>query len=121
MTQANDDKSNRTERITVRFTKEEKQIIDDLADSVSVAPSAYLRAAGLNQRITSMVDLETMRQMRKASTDMARIGNLLKMLMTNKEKVKGHESNVQKLIADFEEAKNEIQVAYNQVLKELNS
>jgi hypothetical protein len=62
-------------RIEVRITEEEKAIIKDQANSASVTMSEYIRRTALNKRILSTMD-------QKAAGELARLGGLQKLLLT---------------------------------------
>jgi hypothetical protein len=64
-----------TLRIEVRITEEEKAIIKDQANSASVTMSEYIRRTALNKRILSTMD-------QKAAGELARLGGLQKLLLT---------------------------------------
>ena len=69
--------------------------------------ATYLRKLGLNYKPTSLVDAETVPVLIKVNADLGRLGGLLKMFLTNDEKLKilGKEQTkawLEKLLADIE-------------------
>ena len=62
-------------RIEVRITEEEKAILRDQANSASLTMSEYIRRTALNKRILSTMD-------QKAAGELARLGGLQKLLLT---------------------------------------
>jgi len=119
MTESHDMKSNKTIIVSVRLSPEEKKLVNDLAESVSVSPATFMRNAALNIKVTSKVDLETLRQIRMSRDNFVRVGNLMKLLITNKEKTEGIESKIEALIDELSQAKSEVMEHCVQVIKEL--
>lgn len=59
-----------------------------MAKSCGLSTSAYLRALGLNYQPKSILDLQTVPTLAKVNADQGRLGGLLKMLLTNDNRLK---------------------------------
>lgn len=81
-------KEKRKHQLRVCVNDEEKKRIDDLVSEVSsYSVSDYLRTLGLGHEPKSIIDKKYMLELAKVHGDQARLGGLLKMLLTNGEKV----------------------------------
>ena len=67
----------RTLRVVVSAS--ERARIEERAKIASLSVSAYLRAAGLNQPIRSVLDHDAIRELAKVNRDQGRLGGLLKL------------------------------------------
>jgi hypothetical protein len=67
----------RTLRVVVSAT--ERARIEQRAKIAGLSVSAYLRAAGLNQPIRSVLDHDAVRELAKVNGDQGRLGGLLKL------------------------------------------
>lgn len=76
-------KDPKTERISVRCTKEEKRLILEKAEMTVMSPSEYLRALGMNYPIYSRVSWQAVQLFVKAAKDQSRIGGILKYYLVN--------------------------------------
>ena len=76
-------KNPKTERISVRCTKEEKRLILEKAEMTVMSPSEYLRALGMNYPIYSRVSWQAVQLFVKAAKDQSRIGGILKYYLVN--------------------------------------
>lgn len=85
--------------IKVFVTPEERAEILRLATSANLSLSAYLRAAGLNQRVRSIIDIEAVNELAKVNGDLGRVAALLKDLPANE---------VQKTIDEFRDLQTKI-------------
>lgn len=88
-------------RITVWLLPEEKVEISEKADAHSMSASAYLRQLGLNHPIKSTIDFQSVLELCKINGDLARLGNLLKMWLTNQNRTLDT-GRVTKLLMDLE-------------------
>ena len=79
-------KDPKTERISVRCTKEEKRLILEKAEMTVMSPSEYLRALGMNYPIYSRVSWQAVQLFVKAAKDQSRLGGLHKMWLVNHKK-----------------------------------
>ncbi len=67
----------RAKPIKVFVTDDERAAIMSLASSANLSLSAYLRAAGLNQRVRSILDIEAVAELSKVNGNLGRIAELL--------------------------------------------
>lgn len=90
----------RAKPIKVWVTEEERSEIHRLAASANLSLSAYLRAAGLNQRVRSIIDIEAVGELAKVNGDLGRVAELLKQLPAD--------SDLTQLIDDFRKLQTKI-------------
>jgi hypothetical protein len=67
---------------------EEKRVIDVAARQCGMSTSAYLRAIGLGLPVKSVLDQEAVADLVKVNADQGRLGGLLKLWLTNDEKLR---------------------------------
>jgi hypothetical protein len=72
----------RTLRVVVSAT--ERARIEQRAKIAGLSVSAYLRAAGLNQPIRSVLDHDAVRELAKVNGDQGRLGGLLKLWLVDR-------------------------------------
>jgi hypothetical protein len=73
--------------IKVRVLPDEKAEIEALAASVGESASSYLRLVGLGHQPRSMIDREQARELVRINGDLGRLGGLLKLWLTDDEKL----------------------------------
>jgi hypothetical protein len=73
--------------IKVRVLPDEKAQIEALAASVGESASSYLRLVGLGHQPRSMIDREQARELVRINGDLGRLGGLLKLWLTDDEKL----------------------------------
>ncbi len=88
-------------KISVWLLPEEKTEILEKADAHSMSASAYLRKLGLNYPIKSTIDFRSVEELCKINGDLSRLGNLLKMWLTNQDRTLDT-ARVKKLLLDLE-------------------
>jgi len=76
--------------IKVRCLPEERGQIAASASAASLSLSAYLRRVGMGYEIRSILDQERIIALAKINADQGRLGGLLKLWLTNDEKLAGH-------------------------------
>jgi hypothetical protein len=69
----------------VFVTDAERARIEERAKIAGLSVSAYLRAAGLNQPIRSVLDHDAVRELAKINGDQGRLGGLLKLWLMERE------------------------------------
>ena len=74
--------------IKVWVTPGEKQAIETNARNCGMSNSAYLRQVGLGMPIKSILDQNSIADLAKVNADQGRLGGLLKLWLTNDEKLK---------------------------------
>jgi hypothetical protein len=74
--------------IYVWVTPTEKQIIHANAKACGMSNSEYLRQVGLGMPIKSILDQNSIADLAKVNADQGRLGGLLKLWLTNDEKLK---------------------------------
>lgn len=73
--------------IKVWVLPEEKRQIEDNAHAHGLSVSSYLRRIGLDLPVKSVLDQHAIIELAKANGDLGRLGGLLKMWLTNDEKL----------------------------------
>ena len=76
-----------SKRIQVVVSDEEFIKIAEAAESVGLSHSAYLRELGLGYAPAPVYDLEAVEQMMKLNADQGRLGGLIKMWLSNDERL----------------------------------
>ncbi len=89
-------------RISVWLLPAEKKALQSAADSHSLSASAYLRAVGLGHPIKSTIDQAAILELSKIRGDQGRLGGLLKMWLSNEERVANPE-RLKALVEKIEE------------------
>ena len=87
--------------IKVWVTEDERAEILRLAASANLSLSAYLRAAGLNQRVRSIIDIEAVTELAKVNGDLGRVAGLLKLWLATKRGEGADPKHVEKTMDDF--------------------
>lgn len=77
----------RTRLIAVRATPEEVAAIQSRARDCSMAPSTLMRELALNHRPASTVDRQAIARLARLQGDLGRLGGLLKMWLSNDERL----------------------------------
>lgn len=85
---------NRKQPLKVYVSDEEKEEIGERAQLASMSVSNYLKAAGLQHPIRSVVDLHAVKDLMKINSDMGRLGGLLKMTLANVKTEKADRSKI---------------------------
>ena len=88
--------------IKVWLLPSEKSAIQAKASAHTLSDSAYLRALGLDMPIRSTLDQEAILELAKINGDLGRLGGLLKMWLTNRDRAM-HEDRITALVASLEE------------------
>lgn len=70
----------RADHIKVFVTEEERAKIEQRAKSANLSLSAYLRAAGLNHPVRSMMDIEAVMAMAKLHGELGMIANGIRIM-----------------------------------------
>lgn len=87
--------------IKVWLLPSEKAAIQAKASAHTLSDSAYLRTLGLNMPIRSTVDQEAILELAKINGDLGRLGGLLRMWLTNRDRAI-NEDRITALMADLE-------------------
>lgn len=78
----------REKHLRVPVHDDEARIIRENAKQAGLSVAAYLRNVGQGYKTNSIVDFKSIEDLAKINADLARLGNLLKLVMTNDNKVK---------------------------------
>lgn len=95
----------RVQLILVRVLPAEKEAIKTRARQCGMSVAAYLRTLGLHHRPKAVLDAKAVLELAKVNGDLGRLGGLLKMLLTNNERLKGQDRTVhtiEALLADIQ-------------------
>lgn len=88
----------RNKPIKVFVTDEERAAIGALAASANLSLSSYLRAAGLNQTVRSVFDIQAVTELSKVNGELGRVAALLKIWLDEKH---GSTHEVQRMMKEF--------------------
>lgn len=80
-------RAKRSHFIKIRVTADEKKIILKNADGVRLKPSTFLRSLGIGYEPHSTLDQSAILELLKASNRISKLGSLLKMWLTNDERL----------------------------------
>lgn len=94
--------------IKVWVTEDERADIERLAASANLSLSAYLRTAGLNQRVRSIIDIEAVNDLAKVNGDLGRVAGLLKLWLAEKRGIGADPRHVEKMMDDFRALQTQI-------------
>lgn len=94
--------------IKVWVTEAERGEILRLAASANLSMSAYLRAAGLNQRVRSIIDIEAVNELAKVNGDLGRVAGLLKLWLATKRGEGANPKDVERTMDDFRRLQTQI-------------
>lgn len=98
----------RTRTLRFRATEEEAQEIEQRAAIAGLSVSAYLRAAGLNHPIRSVLDLRAVADLAKVNGDLGRVAGLLKLWLAEKRGQGARPADVEALMKDFRALQAEV-------------
>lgn len=98
----------RRERVEVWVTPEEKAELADRAAQGGLSLSAYLRAAGLNQPIRSVLDLRAVAELGKVNGDLGRVAGLLKLWLAERRGEGAKPADVAAMMREFRELQTEL-------------
>lgn len=73
--------------LQVYCTEEEQAVIEQQAKTAGMSVSEYLRQVGMGMSIKSCVDPQAVKELARVNADLGRAGGLLKMLLSNDEKL----------------------------------
>lgn len=93
----------RDKPIKVWVTEDERAEIERLAASANLSRSAYLRTAGLNHQIRSVLDVHAVAELAKVNGDLGRVAGLLKLWLATKKGEGAHPRDVERMMKEFRE------------------
>ena len=100
---------------------EEKTAIDEHARRHGLSTSNYLLRLGLGFEPQSTLDAEAVRTLAKVNGDQGRLGGLLKLLLTNDDKLRASKdkpalvAEIRALLRQIEKAQGDLLVAVNRL------
>lgn len=109
----------------VRVLPDEKARIEALAASVGESASSYLRLVGLGHQPRSMIDREQARELVRINGDLGRLGGLLKLWLTDDEKLDEFKPErmtriIRGVVEKIEANQEELRIAVKSVLRDGN-
>ena len=75
-------------RLRVPVLPEEEESIKSNAAKAGLATAVYLRRLGLGYEIRGVIDQQQVKELAKINADLGRLGGLLKLWLTNDERLK---------------------------------
>ncbi len=104
--------------IKVYCLPEEAQAIKAQAQSVGLPVAAYLRNVGLGIEVKSVLDYERIDDLAKINGDLGRLGGLLKLWLTNDERLNGiRTEEVRGVLAKIERNQDALRAIMQTVVK----
>jgi hypothetical protein len=88
-------------RVDVWVLPEEKDELIERAKQAGLSLSGYLRAAGLNQPVRSVLDLTAVAELAKVNGDLGRVAGLLKLWLAEKRGQGARPADVEAMMSDF--------------------
>lgn len=88
----------RDEIIKIRVSAAEKNLIIQNASAANLKPSSFLRLIGCGYEVKSKLDKNAILELAKINGDQGRLGGLLKMWLSNDERVIGDPRTLAKTI-----------------------
>ena len=107
----------RGKRIEVWLTPEEQAEIADRAAATGLSLSGYLRAAGLNHPVRSVLDLRAVAELGKVNGDLGRVAGLLKLWLAEKRGQGARPSDVEGMMNSFRELQTELHAIMGRAVK----
>jgi hypothetical protein len=103
--------------LRVPVLPEEREAIRLNAKNAGLSVAAYLRNVGQGYKTNSVVDFKSIEDLAKINADLARLGNLLKLVMTNDNKVKYFGQNhILKMLDNLALMQNEMKATMAAIL-----
>lgn len=103
--------------VKVWVTDDERAEIAERAEQSGLSQSAYLRAAGLNHPIRSMIDLQAVRDLGKVNGDLGRVAGLLKLWLADHRGFGAKPAEVEKMMEQFRALQTELSAIMRRALK----
>lgn len=103
--------------IKVWVTDDERAEILRLAAAANLSLSAYLRAAGLNHRVRSILDIEAVNELAKVNGDLGRVAGLLKLWLAEKRGIGADPKHVEKMMDDFRRLQTQVHQVMGKVIR----
>lgn len=104
-----------TSPINVWCLPAERAEIEANAKAAGLSLSAYLRAVGAGYQPRSVVDYDQVALLVQSHGDLNRLGGLLKMWLTNEERLSAHD--VSKLLKQIEDSNRQLSEAARKIVK----
>lgn len=89
--------------IKVWVTEAERAQIIGKAISANLSLSAYLRTAGLNHPIRSILDVQAVTELAKVNGDLGRVAGMLKIWLATKKGEGSHPQDIERMMKEFRE------------------
>lgn len=103
------EKRKRHRILKVRVTETEEAAIKENANMCSLPVSGYLRNLGLSYSPSSTLDADHVLSLAKVNGDQGRLGGLLKMWLTNDERLSPEfERKIESLLIEIEKSQGEL-------------
>jgi hypothetical protein len=107
----------RSKHLRVPVLPEEKEAIELNAKQAGLSVAGYLRNVGMGYKINSVVDFKSIDELSKINADLARLGNLLRLVLANDNRVKYFgQGHVLKMIDNLNVMQTEMKSAMATIL-----
>lgn len=108
----------RIKHLRVPVFDDESKAIKKAASEAGLSVAAYLRNVGQGYRINSIVDYKSIDELSRINADLARLGNLMKMVLTNDNRVKYFgESHIYKIMDNLTAMQKEMKSVMATILR----
>jgi len=99
----------RKHHLRIPVLPEEKEAIESSAKNAGLSVASYLRNIGIGYKINSVVDFKSIDELTRINADLARLGNLLKLVLANDNRVKYFgQSHILKMIENLTAMQDEM-------------
>jgi hypothetical protein len=104
--------------IKVYCLPEERGIIETNAQMAGLSTSSYLLRVGQGYQVKGIMDYEGVRELVRVNGDLGRLGGLLKMWLTNEERLIGiRESTIRELLEKIDETQTEMRLIMKSIVQ----
>jgi hypothetical protein len=105
--------------LSVWALPEEKEIVDGRARGYGLSTSSYLLRLGMGNEPQSTLDQEAVQTLAKLNGDQGRLGGLLKLLLTNEDKLR-RAGNRAALVAQIESVLSDVKQVQERIRARVN-
>lgn len=105
----------RVKRIKVAVSPTERAEIERRAELANLSVSGYLRAAGLNQPIRSVLDYQAVLELAQVAGDLGRLGGLLKLWLAEQRGKGASVADVNRVLRETRELQDQMRTLMGRV------
>ncbi|MCZ2135865.1 MAG: conjugal transfer protein TraJ [Burkholderiales bacterium] len=109
------ERRDRVKRIKVAVSPTERAEIERRAELANLSVSGYLRAAGLNQPIRSVLDYQAVLELAQVAGDLGRLGGLLKLWLAEQRGKGASVADVNRVLRETRELQDQMRTLMGRV------